>query len=39
MALLMRELHQPLSEVEQLPLPKLFMLANLAAGMSGKTFE
>jgi hypothetical protein len=35
----MHVMHQPLPVVEKLPLPKLFMLAKLAAAMSGRTFE
>jgi hypothetical protein len=35
----MRELHQPLPVVEALPLPKLFLLAKVAAAMSGRKFS
>jgi hypothetical protein len=37
--LLAREMHQPLPVIEALPLPKLFMLARLAAAMSGRKFD
>jgi hypothetical protein len=32
-------MHQPLSEIEPLPLRKLYALAELAAAMKGKTFR
>lgn len=38
-ALVARELHQPIPVVEALPLRKLFFYARMAAGMSGKKFD
>ena len=37
--LMMNVMHQPLPVIEALPLKKLFMLAHLAATMSGRKFE
>lgn len=37
--LLMREMNQQLPVIEAMPLPKLFVMARLAAAMSGKKFE
>lgn len=37
--LLTTVMHQPLPVIEALPLKKLFVLANLAAVISGRKFE
>jgi hypothetical protein len=37
--LLMHVMHQPLPVIEALPLAKLYMLADLAAIMSGRKFR
>jgi hypothetical protein len=37
--LMMNVMHQPLPVIEALPLKKLFVLAGLAAAMSGRKFE
>ena len=39
MALLMNVMHQPIPVVEALPLKKLYVLAGLAAAMSGRQFK
>lgn len=35
----MRELHQPLADIERWTLPKLFAMANMAAAMSGRDIK
>lgn len=37
--LMMNVMHQPLPVIEELPLQKLYVFAQLAAAMSGRKFE